>query len=46
MVLRIDRNMPGLQKAGVMLAEEFTAFLLGFGFTQSIVDRHLFYLQD
>ena len=38
--------MPGLQNAGVMWAEEFTAFLLGFGFTQSIVDRRLFYLDD
>ena len=46
MVLQIAGIAPGLQNAGVMWAEEFTAFLLGFGFTQSIVDRHLFYLYD
>ena len=29
-----------------MWAEELTAFLLGFGFTQSVVNQRLFYLQD
>ena len=42
MLLHIVGNVPGLQNAGVMWAEEFTAFLLGFAFTQSIVDRRLF----
>ena len=45
-LLQIAGNVPGLQNAGVMWAEEFTAFLLGFEFTQSIVDRRLFYLHD
>ena len=44
MLLQVVGNVPGLQNAGVIWAEEFTAVLLGFGFTQSIVDRHLFYL--
>ena len=39
MLFQIAGNVPGLQNAGVMWAEEFTAFLLGFGFTQSIADR-------
>ena len=46
MLFQIAGNVPGLQNAGVMWAEEFTAFLLGFGFTQSAVDRRLFYLHD
>ena len=46
MLLQISGNVPGLQNAGVMWAQEFTAFLLGFGFTQPIVDRRLFYLHD
>ena len=46
MLLQIVGNVPGLQNAGVMWAEELTAFLLGFEFTQSIVDRRLFYLHD
>ena len=29
-----------------MWAEEFTGFLLDFGFTQSITDRRLFHLTD
>ena len=45
-VLQVVGNVPGLQNAGVMKAEEFTAFLLRFGFAQSIVDRRLFYLHD
>ena len=44
LIHQIVSNVPGLQNAGVMWAEEFTAFLLGFGFTQSTVDRRLFYL--
>ena len=46
MVLHITGNVPGLQNAGVMWAEEFTAFLLGFGFAKFIADRRLFYLHD
>ena len=46
MLLQIASNVPGLQIAGVMCTEEFAAFLLGFGFTQPIVDRRLFYLHD
>ena len=34
---------PGLQYAGVIWAENFTDFLLGFRFARSIVDRRLFY---
>ena len=41
--LQIAGNVPGLRIAGVMWAEEPTAFLLGFGSAQSIVDRRLFY---
>ena len=37
-------NVPGLQNAGAMRAEEFTGFLLDLGFTQSITDRRLFHL--
>ena len=46
MVLQVVGNVPGLQSAGVMWTEEFTAFLLGFGLTKSIVDRRLFYLHE
>ena len=46
MALQIVGNVPGLQDAGVVLAEEFTGFLLDFGFTQSITDRRLFLLTD
>ena len=42
MILQIVGNLPGLQNAGVIWAEEFTSFLLGFGFKQSNVDRRLF----
>mmetsp|Transcript_4068 Transcript_4068/g.9683 ORF Transcript_4068/g.9683 Transcript_4068/m.9683 type:complete len:381 (-) Transcript_4068:53-1195(-) len=44
MILQVVGSVPGLQNAGVIWAEESTAFLLGFGLTQSIVDRRLFYL--
>ena len=44
MLLQVAGNVPGLQDADVMWAKEPTAFLLGFGFKQSIVDRRLFYL--
>ena len=46
MIPQVVGNVPGLQNAGVMWAGEFTAFFLEFGFTQSIVDRRLFYLHD
>jgi len=46
MILQIVGNVPGLQNAGAMWAEEFTGFLLDFGFTQSITDRRLFHLAD
>ena len=46
MVLRVVGNVPGLQKAWVMWAKEFTGFLLDFGFTRSITDRRLFHLTD
>ena len=46
MLLQVAGNVPGLQNAGVTWAEESIAFLLGFGFKQSIVDRRLFYLHD
>ena len=46
MILQIVGNVPGLQNAGAMWAEEFTGFLLDFGFTQSITDRRLFHLTD
>ena len=46
MVLQAACSVSGLQNAGVMWAEEFAAFLLRFGFAQSIVDRRLFYLHD
>ena len=45
-VLQIVGNVPGLQNAGKMWAEEFTGSLLDFGFTQSITDRRLFHLTD
>ena len=32
-VLQIVGNVPGLQNAGAMWVEEFTGFLLDFGFT-------------
>ena len=38
MLLQIVGNVPGLQNAGGMWAEELTAFLLGFGFAQFIAD--------
>ena len=44
MALRIVGNVSGLQNAGVMWAEEYPAFLLGFWFTQFIMDRRQFYL--
>ena len=46
MVLQIVGNVPGLQNAGAMWAEEFKGFLLDFGFTQSITGRRLFHLAD
>ena len=46
MALQIAGNVPGLQNAGAMWAEEFTGFLLDFNFTQSIADRRLFFLAD
>ena len=46
MVLQIVSNVPGLQDTGVVWPGEFAAFLLGFWFTQSIVDRRLFYFHD
>ena len=46
MMLQIVGNMPGLQNAGAMWAEEFTGFLLDFDFTQSVTDRRLFHLTD
>ena len=39
-------NVPGLQDAGAIWAEEFTGFLLDYGLTQSITDRRLFHLID
>ena len=35
MALQVVGNVPGLQNAGEMWAEEFTGFLLDFGSTQS-----------
>ena len=46
MVLQIVGNVPGLQNAGVMWAEEITGFLLDLGFIQSTTDRRLFHLID
>ena len=46
MALRVVGNVTGMQNAGVMWAEEFTRFLKGFGFTQSVVDRRLFFMFD
>ena len=46
MILKIVGNVSGLQNAGAMWAEEFTGFLLDFGFTQPITDRRLFHLTD
>ena len=45
-MLQIVGNMPGLQNAGAMWAEEFTGFLLDFDFTQSVTDRRLFHLTN
>ena len=46
MALQVAGNVMELQNTGVMWAEEFTAFILEFRFTQSIVDRRLFYLPN
>ena len=46
MILQIVGNVPGLQNAGAIWAEEFTGFLLDFGFTQSITELRLFHLTD
>jgi hypothetical protein len=43
MVFYIPGNLPGIRDAGVIWDREYTGFLLSEGFTQSIVDRRLFY---
>ena len=46
MVFRIDGNLPGRQEAGAIFSRRYTEFLLEFGFTQSVVDRRVFFLFD
>ena len=46
MALLVARDVPGLLNAGVMWAGEFTRFLLELDFTQTIVDRRLFFMSD
>ena len=45
-ILKVVGDVPGLQNAGVMWAEEFTRFLTKFGFAQSIVGRRLFFMYN
>ena len=46
MVFRIVGNMPGVQNAGRVWSDKYTADLLAWGFQQSVVDRRLFYQFD
>jgi hypothetical protein len=43
MVFYIPGNLPGIRDAGVIWDREYTGFLLSEGFTQSVVDRRVFY---
>jgi hypothetical protein len=46
MYFRVDGNMPGRQDAGKVWSEQYTSDLLSWGFTQSVVDRRVFYQFD
>ena len=46
MFFRITGNMPGRQDADKVWSEQYTCDLLGWGFTQSLVGRRVFYKFD
>jgi hypothetical protein len=43
MIFHITGNLPGIRDAGVIWDREYTGFLLSEGFTQSVVDRRVFF---
>lgn len=45
-LFRIDGNLSGRHEAGDTFSRRYRAFLLKFGFAQSVVDRHVFFVFD